>query len=289
MQIFEHDELKTYLPPLDEANLKLLRADIKENGIREPLVLWNDYDTKRHWLIDGYHRKAIADELGKNYATRLEYFDGLDDAKEWIIINQCAKRNFGGIPPFYVAELVRIRTARETAKTKTEIVEETAKDLGVSERTVWRGLKPPVVKMGYENKMPERDEFDQSAPEYEDEYNQAMPDDIIEASGFDEFDQSTGFDEAEASQEPFAHRQGQAGQKRKRKFSHKKEALKQKKAALRAFVPVLGKCQTAYGNIEDYFEGLPTIPFQSLFEAVEELQVEMEKAEKKAKFGGKKL
>lgn len=287
MQIFEHADLKDYLPPLDTPNFNLLRESIKEKGIQEPLVLWNDFDTKHHWLIDGYHRKRIADEVGIDYRTRLEYFDDLDSVKEWMIINQYARRS-GGVPPFYISELVRIRTAREDAKTKTAVVEQVAEDLGIGRSTAFGALQK--VKMGYENKQFSGDEFDQSAPEFDDEFNQALQVDYSQDGALDEFSQETpvfeqvkdGYVQDEYSQVQTRRAGG--------KKSNKPPSIKTlQKKSLTALKRALDVAQSAYFGAKTYNEGkLPPLVVKPLYEAIETIQLEMEKETNKRKFGGKR-
>ena len=75
------------LPVLDEKTFSDLEADILENGVRDPLVLWGDI------LIDGYNRHNIAKKHGLTFKTVSMEFNSRDDVVIWIIRNQIARRN----------------------------------------------------------------------------------------------------------------------------------------------------------------------------------------------------
>ena len=81
------DEFKNLLPPLSNEEYKLLSESIKKEGVREPLVLWQNI------LIDGHNRHQIATELGIEYQTIEMEFDAKDDVFIWMIDNQGGRRN----------------------------------------------------------------------------------------------------------------------------------------------------------------------------------------------------
>ena len=201
--------------------------------------------------------------------------------------------------------------------TVLEVVKEVAQAAEVSERTVYRALSEPEEtppdkleqaieafkeqKKDYERRIQKRKEqltkefiaecrATAREPEESDEEElreklekefEAEAEELAQKS--DEIDELRADKQrAKADTNQVGGREKSAdGEKRKRKFSRKKEALKQKKNSLRTFLTVLGKCQTAYGNIEGYFDDLPKVPFKALFEAVEGLQLEMVKGDKK--------
>jgi hypothetical protein len=53
------------LPPMGEAEYEALREDISRHGVNSPILVDEAGD-----IIDGHHRKAIADELGKDCPKR---------------------------------------------------------------------------------------------------------------------------------------------------------------------------------------------------------------------------
>lgn len=51
------------LPPLSDAELDELKADITGNGQRDPIVVWTDTDGRR-WLLDGRNRLEACRRAG---------------------------------------------------------------------------------------------------------------------------------------------------------------------------------------------------------------------------------
>ncbi len=83
-----HPEFKNLIAPLSGEEYFELRASIKVDGIRDPLVVWNNI------LIDGYHRYKICQELNIDECPTYEKsFKDETEAKLWIINNQIGRRN----------------------------------------------------------------------------------------------------------------------------------------------------------------------------------------------------
>lgn len=67
--------------PMNQERFDELKADIKENGIQEPLILQYYQHSKSVLLIEGNHRLRIAKELGlKEVPVRVSRYEG-DDSK----------------------------------------------------------------------------------------------------------------------------------------------------------------------------------------------------------------
>lgn len=81
------DEFKKLIPPLSIDEHTQLTLNICKEGIREPLILWNNY------IIDGHNRYEIAKQFNLEYKTINKEFDNEDEAKEWMILNQFGRRN----------------------------------------------------------------------------------------------------------------------------------------------------------------------------------------------------
>ncbi len=99
-------ELENLLPPLGDDEKSELRRSIEEEGFREQVPVWvTEFKDKTVWvLLDGHNRLRIWQALGgnaykptNNYGLRARWtesrIDSLDDAKQWIIINQLMRRN----------------------------------------------------------------------------------------------------------------------------------------------------------------------------------------------------
>ena len=80
-------EFKKLIPPLSVEEHTQLTLNICKEGIREPLILWNNY------IIDGHNRYEIAKQFNLEYKTISKEFESEDEAKEWMILNQFGRRN----------------------------------------------------------------------------------------------------------------------------------------------------------------------------------------------------
>ena len=91
-EITELDDLKTFLPEVDEIAQEKLKQDIISRGIREPLILAKYKD--ENILLDGHHRLEIAKSMKEKRVPVVFYkIDSLTHAKQIILDNQLAKRN----------------------------------------------------------------------------------------------------------------------------------------------------------------------------------------------------
>jgi len=82
-----NSELKTLIPPLTDEERQLLEKSILKEGIRESVIIWNDY------VIDGHNRQEIAGKHGLLIPIQEKEFDSIEDVKDWMINNQLGKRN----------------------------------------------------------------------------------------------------------------------------------------------------------------------------------------------------
>jgi len=89
--IIVDEEFRLYLPALKKDAYDDLERLILKNGVRDPLVLWNDI------IIDGYNRYKVCIEHDIPFTTVSMEFDSREDAKDWIIDNQLARRNLSPI------------------------------------------------------------------------------------------------------------------------------------------------------------------------------------------------
>jgi len=87
MQLTVKQEFKKLIPPLTFDEFKQLEANILNEGIRDPLIIWGDV------LLDGHNRYEIATKHNIPFTTVERFFDKEDDAKEWMILNQFGRRN----------------------------------------------------------------------------------------------------------------------------------------------------------------------------------------------------
>ena len=101
------DDFKKLIPALTAEEFKQLEKNILKDGIRDPLVLWNNY------LIDGHNRYQIAFKHGLEYKTIDKEFENESQVKEWMINNQFGRRNLSNYQRSVLAlELESVFSAR---------------------------------------------------------------------------------------------------------------------------------------------------------------------------------
>jgi ribosomal protein L37AE/L43A len=127
-------EFKAMLGALSPSELNALRESIEVDGVREPILLWSQYQCPEcgdvveiHqtlqcnvdgvWycsncgheledeeyqsavdsgvIVDGYNRAEIAKQLEIDVPVRFVIFESRTDAKKWIARNQLGRRNIG--------------------------------------------------------------------------------------------------------------------------------------------------------------------------------------------------
>ncbi|WP_020531161.1 ParB/Srx family N-terminal domain-containing protein [Flexithrix dorotheae] len=112
-------ELRSFIPPLSEEERQLLEDSIREEGLREDLILWKD--ERGHVLVDGHNRYNIIQKIqaeGKeiDYGVTIldeEKYPDFESVKDWMIINQLGRRNLTDAQRSYLRGL---RYEREKGK-----------------------------------------------------------------------------------------------------------------------------------------------------------------------------
>lgn len=90
IQIIE--EFKFLVPPLAPGEFHKLEISIKEEGCRDPLVVWQR--TPEEWvLVDGHNRYTICEQNSIQFNIVVVEFADYDAAVNWIVNNQLGKRN----------------------------------------------------------------------------------------------------------------------------------------------------------------------------------------------------
>ena len=80
-------QFKELIPPLSNEEYKQLEANCLDEGIREPILTWNNY------IIDGHNRYNIANQWNLEFETESKSFSSEEAVKEWMILNQFGRRN----------------------------------------------------------------------------------------------------------------------------------------------------------------------------------------------------
>lgn len=89
-------ELKDFLPEISNLQMTELTNSVLDEGLRDPIILWDAEEYGGYVLIDGHHRYQILQANGKklkenNYV--IYDFDTMDDVKEFMIRTQIQRRN----------------------------------------------------------------------------------------------------------------------------------------------------------------------------------------------------
>jgi len=113
-QIEIKEEFKKLIPALTKEEYKQLEDNCLEEGIREKIILWNNY------IIDGHNRYNIAKQWNLEFETESKNFSSEEAVKEWMILNQFGRRNLSNYQRSVLAlELEEV--FKEKAKNKQGI------------------------------------------------------------------------------------------------------------------------------------------------------------------------
>ena len=114
MNIEIKEEFKKLIPALTTEEYKQLEDNCLEEGIREKIILWNNY------IIDGHNRYNIAKQWNLEFETESKNFSSEEAVKEWMILNQFGRRNLSNYQRSVLAlELEEV--FKEKAKNKQGI------------------------------------------------------------------------------------------------------------------------------------------------------------------------
>lgn len=80
-------EFKSLIPPLTNDEYSQLESNCKEEGIRDPLIVWGNT------LVDGHNRYEIALKENLSFKVEQKDFEDREAVKMWIIRNQLGRRN----------------------------------------------------------------------------------------------------------------------------------------------------------------------------------------------------
>ena len=99
MQLFIDIEYERLVPPLNKQDYDRLYNSIKNNGLREPIVI-NEHGA----ILDGHHRFKICEELHIPLKSRVESFESELLEKKYVIECNLQRRHLND---FQKAELIR--------------------------------------------------------------------------------------------------------------------------------------------------------------------------------------
>ena len=87
MELRIDPDFRDAIQPLSPEEIAQLESNIKANGCRDPLVIWNDI------IVDGHHRYEICRKLDIPFQTVSMDFPDRESAKIWMLNNQLGRRN----------------------------------------------------------------------------------------------------------------------------------------------------------------------------------------------------
>lgn len=119
-------EFKSLIPPLSTDEYRQLEENLKNEGCRDALVIWDNT------IIDGHNRHAICTQYGIPYAIRQMEFEDRQEAITWIIKNQFGRRNLPAVDRVRLALKLKDVIAEQARKNfgkRTDLSQEVAKGL----------------------------------------------------------------------------------------------------------------------------------------------------------------
>ena len=143
MQIKE--ELKNLIPPLTNDEFNTLEKSILEEGIREPIIVWNGY------IVDGHTRYKIAQKHNLEFKTVEKEFDDMESVKLWMIDNQKGRRNLTDGWKYELAQVKKaILTEKGREKQKETLMRgNEAPDLSIVDKTEHNTRKEIAQDLGW--------------------------------------------------------------------------------------------------------------------------------------------
>lgn len=134
-------EIQDLLPALSPKAFEELQTSIKNEGIRDPLIIWKEQMA----IVDGHNRYTIARMDDVPFETVEKSFPDLPAVKRWVIQNQLARRNLTKDEVQYFLGKLYEEVKQETGL-KEPMGGKTAEDTigeayGVSGRTVRRAAE----------------------------------------------------------------------------------------------------------------------------------------------------
>jgi hypothetical protein len=119
------DELRDLIPPLLNDERKQLEDNIKNNGCREALIVWETNNQsigrkpeneRKFILIDGHNRYHICKQNDIDFKVNLQSFSTLSEVRDFMINNQLGRRNLSPEQISYLRGLKYLRNKREKGK-----------------------------------------------------------------------------------------------------------------------------------------------------------------------------
>lgn len=172
-------ELRNLIPPLKADEQEQLEGNLLENGIKDPLTVWETTpaevrngldpastsnelvadiaeDAKIYVLIDGHNRYDLAQKHALDYRINIDSFANMETVRDYMINYQLGRRNLAPQQASYLRGL-RYNTMKEGNKSgrQVNVAEKLAGEYKVSARTIKRdsGFAKEVDELSAEIKQ----------------------------------------------------------------------------------------------------------------------------------------
>ncbi len=119
------EELRDLIPPLLQDESQQLEDNIKANGCREALIVWEtDNESigrkpesgKKFILVDGHNRYHICKENDIDFKINLQPFSSLSEVRDFMINNQLGRRNLSPEQVSYLRGLKYLKSKKDKGK-----------------------------------------------------------------------------------------------------------------------------------------------------------------------------
>ncbi|GJM64797.1 ParB N-terminal domain-containing protein [Persicobacter diffluens] len=139
-----HEDLKQFFPEQSEDEFEELVESVKEEGVREPLLLWKE--NGKTWLVDGHNRYRAAQASERPFKVTYLEKSSIQEVKHWMLQNQLGRRNLtkAQLKKFWTKialENVQHGGDRKSQNRSFMTLEEVAEKVGASSRTIKRWMK----------------------------------------------------------------------------------------------------------------------------------------------------
>lgn len=149
-----NEELKGHITPLQTEEYNSLKLDIRQNGVREPILLWQNPDSTelQYIIVDGHHRYnavcELAEEMGDatpqfilNFPfdkDGIKHINNINELKIYMSRRQLSRRNLSKQAYYYHVGYIYNCIVIEGKKSDTNEAEKLATEFGVTKRTILR-------------------------------------------------------------------------------------------------------------------------------------------------------
>ncbi len=140
--------LESLIPPLSEEEYSNLEESIKQEGCREPLIIWKN--NNENILVDGHNRYRICKANNIRFDFTVKKFSDKIEVKNWMLGNQMSRRNLSPFQMSYLRGLRYetekqghggLRATGQNDQLSSDTSKKLAEEYAVGEKTIRRDAK----------------------------------------------------------------------------------------------------------------------------------------------------